>query len=782
MKDYTKNISRWIDGLTKDQFDDFIKVFLKNYWNVETVVLTDGKGDGGIDVKILTNKINKRIPLQVTIDKNVYSKLEKDLVKISKLISEFDYSENFFFYYSRGAAEGVVISLIDKARKEYGINLEIFNNKLLAEYLDKPEYIESRQKLREILGDFLKDEKTFFDENDKLRFDLLSYSTESIELKERFIYAFILNEFFISTKDQLSKSEIVHRLETEFNLQSAEYYCEKIVSSLLTKHKIEKVTDDTYKITDTEKKNLENIKEDSSLLEREFLTNLEEILKKAGLDEHVKEVVELLYKVFKRSNKVDAVEISESLESIDDSDLSTFYKYFSNKLENKRLLKNIIREIFSLCSENHFIIKVSAGNVYRELINSSEYDSYSRRVNKEVFLDTPVLIYLLLAMKEPDFEYDNYQFSIAKSLFGLITSGDQTAIYNTTEPYIIELADYVRNTIKLAPLYDEGLLESLGGSSNELINMFINIKEKGFFDGNLSAYIEDFGINISKVRFDDKNEYLQQFLIKLFKDNNINVDIVADYDRDYKSRTDYTNVAKTLGDIYSRAEINRKPRSLRFDCLLFMHIYFVDADLTDPTVLTWDNTFRDFRNEFQSKNPNYRYWHLFKPGKYLDHVALLKFKINGKAITNEILSMIETEFEVVKGVKKLTDVLASIVDLKSATGTKLSKGLAHIRDVYIYEIGKEIEDKELDSVDSQPVDEILSTIFDYYHKSEGPYTFDDFTKTLQIEAAVTEVLELLRRQTDYYIKYNKYSDNFRHKFDRVIKKYQSIDDSLPISF
>lgn len=63
--------------MTKDQFDVFIKSFIKEYFNVETVSIIDGKGDGGLDVKIHEDRKANKIPLQVTVDKNVYSKLEK---------------------------------------------------------------------------------------------------------------------------------------------------------------------------------------------------------------------------------------------------------------------------------------------------------------------------------------------------------------------------------------------------------------------------------------------------------------------------------------------------------------------------------------------------------------------------------------------------------------------------------------------------------------------------------------------------------------------------------
>jgi hypothetical protein len=199
-----------------------------------------------------------------------------------------------------------------------------------------------------------------------------------------------------------------------------------------------------------------------------------------------------------------------------------------------------------------------------------------------------------------------------------------------------------------------------------------------------------------------------------------------------------------------------------------MHIYNIKEDLIDPTVITWDKTFNLFRKEFQPKNPNFRYWHLFTPGKFLDHISLLKFKINGGAISNEILSMIETDCEVIKRVRKLSDVLTSIIDLKSTSGINLTRGLADIRDTYVYEINKD-QDEKVDTTELQPVDEAVSNLVDYYSKSKGIYTFDDFVTSLKQESVINEFLRLLENEMNHFIKYNKLSNKYKPKFDNIIK-------------
>jgi hypothetical protein len=301
----------------------------------------------------------------------------------------------------------------------------------------------------------------------------------------------------------------------------------------------------------------------------------------------------------------------------------------------------------------------------------------------------------------------------------------------------------------------------------------MDVKSKELFDGTFREYLESFGISVNKAEHDERNEYINQCLILLFKDNGVLIDDVPPYNKNYQTKKDFDNIEKALAEIYSRSQINRHPRSLMFDSLLLTHIYNLQDQLIDPTIITWDKTFHEFRKEFQPNNPNFRYWHLFTPGKFLDHMSLLKFKINGSAISKEILSMIETEYEVVKGVKKVADVLTTIIDLKSTTGINLTKGLADIRSTYIYQIQVD-QDEKIEQDESLPADEVISNLVDYYSSSKSEFNFSDFVESLKIENVITNLLDIVRFETDNFIKYNKLSTNYMSKFDIVIKNNKAI--------
>ena len=192
----------------------------------------------------------------------------------------------------------------------------------------------------------------------------------------------------------------------------------------------------------------------------------------------------------------------------------------------------------------------------------------------------------------------------------------------------------------------------------------------------------------------------------------------------------------------------------------------------DPTIITWDKTFKPFRKAYLPKNPNSNYWHIFTPGNFLDHISLLQFKINGDSISNEILSMIETDFEVVKKVRKLADVITSIVDLKSEIGINLSTGLAKIRTEHIYQINTTNKDLDIDTEESkaQPIDQVIDDLINYYSNKKGEYEFKDFTESLKIDDNIKTLLQILEQESKSLIGNSVYEKDFKKEFDKVIKK------------
>lgn len=766
MTDYSKTYAKWIEGFTKDQFDDFIKVFLKDYWDLDTVSITDGTNDGGIDVKVFEKKRGKKIPLQITIDKNTIPKLKKDLKKISDLIENHSYSNHFYFYCSKGISEKNVIELKDFARREYDIELEIFDNKLIGSYTDETNYSLTRLKIKEILDLYPKSEESYFDENKKLYFDYLSYAAEAKELKEKFISSFIINFLYSVNGQGINLEDLKRKVISEFDVTDSGSYFERIVQGLLTSKKLIK-KESTLTISEIQFKEIKKIKENSELLEVDFVSKLQDLINKSNSSVEIRLIINKLKIIYENQKQLNIDEISEEVNDDVDSSIKDFISYVKKSFEDQLEAKTFMENVFLLCSINNFIEITTTGRIYKKLINNPEFKAYTNRVNKEIFLDTNVLLYLLLVFREPNVEYDNNYFNISKDLFDLINSENNYGNYNTTHLYIYELSDYIKRSIKLIPLDKLGIFSKLGGSDNVIYNFYLHLKSENFIDYSFRKFIESFRIRISEA--EKQNDYLRQVLYNIFKTNNIEIDDVESYDRNHRTKKEHEKISKQLIDTYSDLKVKRTIKSLRFDSLTIQHISSDRfSELSDPTLITWDKTFRKFRQSYLSTNPNANYWHIFTPGNFLDHISLMQFKINGDSISNELLSILDNEFQIVKKVRKLSDALSTIIDLNSEVGINLSTGIAEIREDFIYQINIVEETKTVESK-PQAIDQLINDLIDYYDSDNGLYDFNDFKEVLKVENNVDKFLKFLDTESKHFIQNASFSSNYLKSFDSVIK-------------
>ena len=74
-------IQEAIKGMSKEEFDELVRIFQMAYWQNTEIVNVDGSKDGGTDIKIFQNKKEQKICIQVTVQKKgLFLKLKNDLL------------------------------------------------------------------------------------------------------------------------------------------------------------------------------------------------------------------------------------------------------------------------------------------------------------------------------------------------------------------------------------------------------------------------------------------------------------------------------------------------------------------------------------------------------------------------------------------------------------------------------------------------------------------------------------------------------------------------------
>ena len=190
---------------------------------------------------------------------------------------------------------------------------------------------------------------------------------------------------------------------SEFDVTDSGSYFERILHGLLTSKKLIK-KESTLTISENQFKEIKKIKENSELLEVDFVSKLQDLINKSNSSVEIRLIINKLKIIYENQKQLNIDEISEEVNDDADSSIKDFISYVKKSFEDQLEAKTFMENVFLLCSINNFIEITSTGRIYKKLINNPEFKAYTNRVNKEIFLDTNVRLYLLLVFREPNVE------------------------------------------------------------------------------------------------------------------------------------------------------------------------------------------------------------------------------------------------------------------------------------------------------------------------------------------------------------------------------------------
>ena len=609
-----------------------------------------------------------------------------------------------------------------------------------------------------------------------MKFELISFGSDTLEIRNRVIGSYIIHELF--KHKQLTLNIIKERVKEKFNVEEDENYCRRQLEKHRQKDRV-KYSKSTqfYSLTGGEILKLQRIKDDIEFEENFLIFELHKILKEYELEKYVKEFVSAIAGFYKNQYNKDISEINEYNLGFDfEHDAIRNFQSFINDMlpENGNENTNLFNQIISLCDKINFLKRVSAGDLIAECVNSLEFPSYTQRQDKTVYLDTPVLLYLFCALYSSDSNFDNIYYRACVDLLNYNKNGEIKLRLFVSSNYLRETAFLLINAIKVAPFSDNEYYRKLGKTSNPYFMFYKYLKDYGELEShihNFSDFLGDMGFNRAFSIVEDRKaiDFVNSKLKHILNTNGFEVFDLHDYknDRDFKFK--YIEIREYLTSVYIKKRISRSESAIKNDALMLCELYDSDVEKTDPTFITWDNTFFEFRKQYHQNHPDANYWHLFRPSKYLDHLSIINFEIRENALSQDVYSIIESDFDIQGRLKTLKDVLSRIIDLKTASGTKLTNEIVEIREKYIFEIHKEVTEKQFEA--SQPIDELIVDLSNYYLEETGKYNLSQFSSVLNTEIMFDKIIVYFTDEVEFYKVNGRRNTERFCKMDSIISSF-----------
>ncbi len=694
-----------IKGLSKENFDELVRIFQSSYWQNMELVFVDGTNDGGTDIKIFKDKKEQNKCIQITVQKQGLGlKLDSDLKKVAEKISKYGYSNIFEFYCSSSVSEEFIEEYKKKALQEYGILLEVFDAKRISQ-LNCKEVADYVYSLHSDV--VVKPQQMNIDRATKTLYDLLANGKDSSDIKNSLLNSIIIS--IIYEKGPIGIAVLKEELESRLGKKFPDIL--HSVNTLKSEQRIIKVPEnpELLILSELEYSNVKEILANSAKLEKEFCESFDRILSKYQII-YTQDILDELKKLYKYHYNND---INNSTPNDDSAYLKvfeSFKKFLLSLIDNKDNINLLIDEIKNLCSENNYLNKISASESFLSLYKSNQLEVYLNQKHKDIYLDTPAFVYLLCDYYGIDRnDWDNPFYLSMKSLIRLKDSYPEKISLYITQDYLREVVGEIKKALLFSQFESLPFFKYMGGTSNTLFNYYEYLKEKELFEddniANFQDFICDLGFNNtdpnSAVFFRAALDYLNQ----VAEDYNMQVVDWSPNERYQEFKILYEKI------LYARSK-DKSDTAIRNDVNQVIALLEHDKD-TDCYFSTWDTTIYLLRDKILSEN-KYNYFNICNPAKLSNKTTLENFNIDESALTNDIFAYADKKYDISNRVKSLLELIAPF--LKGQGHKKLFRKLGRIRKEQIELVGSDTGNEKQEK--NLPIEEIVMLLIPNKEKAK----------------------------------------------------------------
>lgn len=754
-----KNLIQMLSGCDKPEFDKVVKSYLKDIYGFSRIVLTDGKDDTGIDIKVFDSG-NQKIQYQVTVQKSdnpsktaqLKSKIFDDVAKAKENAENYEYSNTLIFFYSYEITNKIQREYKKEALINYNINLEIVDANQIAE--ESENYLNLQKAIYETSGlqEFHLKTNLFENKEQNLIYDMISFGTTA-DIKLTIVETFIFT--YLYEKIELPKDDIVKECIAKFNSKENPEFYDKLINKLYSTKKQLSYDKSTkkYAISNDMRNIIEKATGQIKLDEQVFLKQTSDVLKVYNQESFLDEYVQLM-RTFYIENFCKRINFTTDIESLNVDELRS---YSTSKLKSQEKAKELSIELLKVCDDNNYLQRVCASDIFSSKINIDCLQKYAEE-RKFVYVDTTIVLYLLCRYST-NFKSKtswSYYYNLSSHLMDFCKKNKVQL--NIVDRYVWEVGNHIQEAINLIPFTKLENFNSLGKSKNVFYNFFCFLKEFHGDTRSFSEYMEDFKFDSNDYKI--INEYIELYL------SEIGIKIIK-IPKEYKIE----NTIKIIGTQLSSSNRNKSKFALHNDAIMIE--YLGDKDSTvhpvDPVFITWDRTLFAVLPAFYKANPNSQRWLQFTASQFIDRYSLLSFSIDETTISKNMLSILSNDF--VDQTYSLLDSLSLILNLNNEVGLEYTNRFIKMKDSLIYTTSKESDEPQEESSENI-LDKVVFNITSHYREDSIKYS--GIKQLFSNKDSIDAVIELIEKTIIDYKKSNSFNKDVFTEFDKMINAFEIV--------
>jgi len=768
---FEEEYKKWIEKLSKENFDELILNYVKEYYGTRDVYISDGPYDGGIDlIYSIDNKKYKR-NIQITVQQDKYeSKLESDLKKSKENVDEFNYLNTLDFYISRAITPDRKKKLIKDAEINYQITLKIIDANELSGLAQ--EYKSIRQTIQKFNKAAFPDERLDIDKNTKILFDTISIGKDITDIKINFVQAIIL--IFLFNKKAATVEEIYLGLNETFYKKYNKNFFETEIGKLKLASKIEAISDTSpksFRLTDDTLLIIEQIEQNSQTHENELIAEFKSVLFRYNLECETDNILKYIIDLYNTNYEIDENEILNEGNN-HNKKIQLIFSNLINHLKKQhnidsQISNEISRQLLVICSKNEFLNKTSISKMFTNLFKSDKLDKYLSRAKRKVYLDTQILLQTICCNYE-NIEYEDQLYKTIQYFNKTIEASAVPISLHTTIGYVEEVAWHILNGLKLERFLEIDFIKDLGPSKNVFFNFYLELRKQDITEfESFSEFIEDM-LDVNTDSYNDETliEDLIHNLVERFELLGIEVETPPIFENYEKYRREY-EISLSYMKHDQKSYEARKNDLNNILYLSEMHFDFKDGFFTEPFFITWDISFHEVRKSFK-KFKELNFWYLYPPMKFANTVSVLNMKVDSKAINYNVISLVEDNFNLSNETISFIDIVNGLFNDKDIKKWDLLNKLAKLRKRLIQDLN--VLDFNKFKSKNIPIDEMLLLIQKYYQNPENKRNYNELINLFQNNDYADKLTDLIERYLDKFEVKNKINFEIIESIDLMIKE------------
>lgn len=762
---------KWIEKLSKPNFDELILNYAKEYYETRNVFISDGPYDGGIDLIYTINDKQIKRNIQITVQQDKYeNKLEEDLKKSKENVDEYNYLNTLDFYISQPISPEKKKKLIKDADIKYQITLRIIDANELAGLAQ--EFKTIRQTIHKFNRAAFPEEKLSIDTNTKILFDTLSMGRDITSIKNNFIQSLILTHLYTNQNETVEK--IYNSLSGIFYNKFERNFFETEIGKLKSESKIIDIPGTSpkqFRLTDDTKNKIEEIENNSQTHEAELIFSFKEVLSRFNLVSETESIVKLIIELYNANYEIDENELLNG-GTKHNNKIQKIFENLINHLTCKHGINvndanSIARQLLIVCTKNEFLNKTSVSKMFTNLFKSDKLESYLNSSKRKVYLDTQILLQTI-CFNYDDIEYDDRLYQAVKSFLEIVESSDIPICLHTTIGYVEEVAWHILNGIKLERFLELDFIKDLGPSKNVFFNYFLELRENNNGDcDSFADFVEELlDVNVKIQNESRFIEELIQSLVERFELLNIIVETPPLFDNYDAYRRQYEISLSYLRHDQKSYEARKHDLNTILH-LSQLHFDMEDGYFTEPYLITWDTSFYEVRSSF-NRFKELSHWYVYPPMKFANTVSVMNMRIDSKAINYNIISLVEENFNLSNDAISFFDIVNGLFADKDVKKWKLVNKLAKMRKNLLQE--SKIEDFSKSRNNSLPIDELLLLVQKHYQNPANHKKYRDIVCLFQNNDYADKIANLIETNLGNFQIKNEIKPSIINKLDELIKE------------